>query len=280
MNTVFERLIEVANQTGQPAAVVLRHHFLEGVLRRSSSLEEPSFVLRGSMLTRLWASPFSRQANDIDFLGTFPHSVDETARRFLPRLFDERDDGIRFDPDRCTARGIWEESRFPGVRLTLWADVLGEIQTTTVDIGFGDPLVPPAKRIDYSLLTGETIPVWAVHPATLAAWKLHGLAEWGKSRWRPKDMLDLWLLTGRFRFAPEVLADAIRAAYESRAFSVGDACRTLSEPFWNSAGSQARWSGFRREYPRDTIPESLHEVRSFVQSRLQPALDLLSSTVG
>src|SRR5262245_52995573 len=195
MSQLFDTLIDVANRTERPVVEVLRHHFLESVLRRLGAGAEPEFVLRGSMITRLWASPFPRAANDLDFLGTFPHSATDTARRFLPLLAAEHPDGVRFDVSRCTAKDIWEGSEFPGVRLTLFADVLGEPHVTTVDVGFGDPLVPAAEIVEYRFLTGEAARVWAVHPATLIGWKLHGLAEWGRARWRPKDWLDLWLLT-------------------------------------------------------------------------------------
>ena len=194
---VFDALIDETNRTGRPVAEAVRHHFLEAALRRLGAGGEPEFVLRGSMVTRLWTAPFPRVANDLDFLGTFAHSVDDTARRFLPRLAAEPADGVRFDVRRCTAKGIWDGSEFPGVRLTLFADVFGERHSTTVDVGFGDPLVPPAEVVEYPLIGGGTARVWAVHPATLIGWKLHGLAEWGQVRWRAKDMLDLWLLTGR-----------------------------------------------------------------------------------
>lgn len=276
MSAVFDALITVTNETGRPVAEVLRHHFLEAVLRRLP-VGDPAFVLRGSALTRVWVAPFPRPANDLDFLGTFPHSVAATADRFLPALAAELPDGVRFDVPRCTTKGIWEGSEFPGVRLTLFADVVGEPHVTTVDVGFGDPLVPPAAVVEYPWTCGGAGGVWATHPATLIAWKLHGLAEWGHTRWRPKDMLDLWLLLDAHagRIGGSVLAEAVREAFRSRHYDPADARRSLEDPRWQTFAAQARWARFRDENPDLPLPESLASVRDAVSARLAPALSLL-----
>jgi hypothetical protein len=277
VNDIFDSLIAIANNTGQSVPDLLRHHLLEAVLRRLPANGEPDFVLRGSMITRLWAAPFPRIANDIDYLGTFANSVRDAAERFLPALQRDAHDGVRFDHRRCSAKGIWEESEFPGVRFTLWADVLGKEQSTTVDVGFGDPLVPPAAVAEYPLLTGDVAHVWAVHPATLIGWKLHGLAEWGESRWRPKDLLDLWLLTGRFELPPSTLAEAIRFAFVSRGYAAGDAQRTLENSCWKTFSAEVRWNAFRQKRPELPIPEAIFPTLTAVRDRLRPALDLLRS---
>lgn len=275
MSAAFDDLIDVANRTGRPVSELLRHHFLEAVLRRLGAGPEPEFVLRGSMITRLWAAPFPRPANDLDFLGTFPHSVADTTARFLPRLALDLDDGVRFDVPRSAAKDIWQGSEFPGVRLTLFAAVFGERHSTTVDVGFGDPLVPPAEVADYRWTAGGTGRVWAVHPATLLGWKLHGLAEWGRNRWRPKDVLDLWLLTTTCRTEPHELADAIRVAFVSRNYLAAEARRTLDDPHWRSFAAGARWEQFREEQTDVPVPESFDDVFRAVAARIAPALDLL-----
>jgi hypothetical protein len=278
VNELFATLIDVANRTGRPVSEVLRHHFLEAALRRLGAGAEPEFVLRGSMITRLWAAPFPRVANDLDFLGTFPHSVTETASRFLPPLAASLADGVSVDVPRCMAKSIWEGSDFPGVRLTLFATVLGEEHVTTVDVGFNDPLVPPAEVVDYTLLSGEVARVWAVHPATLIGWKLHGLAEWGHARWRPKDLLDMWLLLRTSPgqgSKPAQFAEAIRVAFESRGYVASDARRTIEDPYWQTSAASARWDSFCDEQRDVPVPASLSGVHAVVAACLAPTLALL-----
>lgn len=277
MTPGFDALVAAANRTGRPLAEVVRHHFLEAVLRRlAGSGGAAGFVLRGSMLTRAWAAPFPRPAADLDFAGAFEHDVADTADRFLPCLAADPADGVRFDPAAAHAKGIWQESRFPGVRLSVRADVFGEPQATTIDVGFGDPLVPPPERLDYPALVGPPVPVLAVHPATLIGWKLHGLAEWGVRRWRPKDVLDLWLLAARFAPPAGQLAEAIVVAFESRGYPAAEAGPTLTAPGrWDARSARARWDEFRRQRPDVPVPESLPGVIGEIAGRLGPALALL-----
>ncbi len=278
MSGTFDAIIATANETVRPVSEVMRHHFLEAVLRRLPVDKEPEFVLRGSMITRCWAAPFPRIANDLDFLGTFPHSIEDTAHRLLRALDTNRDDDVQFDLTRCMAKGIWENSAFPGVRMTLFAIVCGEPHATTVDIGFGDPLVPHAEIVEYPLVAGGRCPVWAVHRATMIGWKLHGLCEWGPVRWRPKDLLDLWLLT-RTPLQAEPLGSAIRVAFESRGYDAALAKGTLSDAMWESSGQNAKWNRFCHDSHKVavSVPEAIREVRDAVMERLAPALDLLDS---
>ena len=243
----FAAAIDLANRSGRPLDEILRHHLLESLLRRlPQEPQAPALVLRGSMIARLWASPYPRTAADLDLLGTTPHDVAATADRIVPALAPDRapvDDGVAFDTGRCTAKGIWLDTAFPGVRLAVFAQVFGAPATTTIDVGFGDPLVPDPIRVEYPWIAGGSAPVWAVHPATLIGWKLHGLAEWGRIRWRPKDALDLWLLVRRFgaEIPPAVLGEAVRVAFTSRGYAATDARRTLEDPFWRSPVAAARW---------------------------------------
>lgn len=275
MSDVLDALIDDANRTGRSMQEVLRQHLLEGVLRRLAASGDDGFVLRGSTIARLWVRPFPRSANDLDFLGTFDGSVAETQHRFRDIVLRDADDGIRFDDRRLLAKAIWADSAFPGVRVSLSADVCGETQSTTVDIGFRDPLVPPAEIVHYSLLAGDIVPIWAVHPATLIAWKLHGLAEWGRMGWRPKDVLDLVLLTGRFELSPVLLAEAIRVAFESRGYAATDARRTLDDPAWQEFHAAVRWREFHRQYAAAPMTESIVNALAQLRARLTPALDLL-----
>jgi hypothetical protein len=279
----FERVIAHANQTLRPVPEVLRHYFLEAVLRRlSQSQHAAAFALRGSMITRHWAQPLLRVANDLDFLATFPHTgdVNDVTARFFPPLSENANDDVEFDLSRCRGKRIWETSAFPGVRLTVRAQLFGESFHTTIDVGFNDPLVPAAEVVSYATIAGDACPVFAVHPATMIAWKLHGLVEWGRVRWRAKDFADLWLITTRFpQLSPRTLADAIRPAFESRGYSVRDASTILNHEDWDSANADTRWRDYHQTQPEPALPESLVAVRDCVRAHLQPALEILANDI-
>src|SRR5262249_1614166 len=175
----------------------LTRHILHGVLRRwSRSVHTEDFVLRGGLMTQLWTGPSRRFTRDIDFLGLYARDPGATLNRLHYMLAVAVDDGLSFDLDSLRAAGLWQETAFAGHRLTLIVRSGGEQKRTLqIDVGFGDPLVPPAQWIDYPCLIGSPVRVQAIRPELLTAWKLHGLFERGARRWQAKDLYDLQLLT-------------------------------------------------------------------------------------
>jgi hypothetical protein len=272
MNAVLERLQEESGRRGEPLARVVRHHLLEGVLRRVGRLPDASgLVLGGSMLTRAWVAPWPRAARDLDFVGDFPFGVEETARRFTPALAETLDDGVCIDPRRFAAQGIWMDTEFPGVRLSLWLGLGSADQPLSVDVGFGDPLVPEAVWLDYpALLPQPPARIRACRPETQAAWKLHALAEMG-TNWRPKDLADLWLITTRVPLEAGALPGAIEAAFLSRSYRIEDAVGLFDQPYWSTKTARVRWGA-----PGGRLPE-LAQVLADVRRRLAPALGVLAS---
>jgi hypothetical protein len=279
MRDVWEALADCAARTGRPLGEAARHHVLEGLLRRVARLPQPEgFVLRGGMLTRLWAAPAPRPAQDLDFVGIFPHGLEETVRRFAPALAD-RDlaDGVLIDAAAFRARAIWEDSDFPGVRLTVRVGLGAADRDVQIDIGFGDPLVPLPQLVDYpTIIPGAPPRLWCCRPETMAGWKLHGLAEKGERLWRPKDLYDLLLIGERVELKVPELAQAIAVAFTSRGFRAEQAPAVLADAaWWASKTSLFRWADFRRRAEGLDVPEDLAEVVARVTARLRPALELL-----
>jgi hypothetical protein len=198
MHNIKEYLLEIATATGRPSEEVLTYHLLEGVLRRvSHSIYTQDLVLRGGMLTRIWVPSGRRIAVDVDFLGLYPFDIENTQQKFQDILAVKNlADGVVFHLDSLQTQGIWLDTEFPGVRINIDAAVGDDQHNIQIDVGFGDPLVPPAKWIDYpTLLPEKSVRLQAVRPETMVGWKLHGLVEQGAKRWRPKDLYDLMLLS-------------------------------------------------------------------------------------
>lgn len=278
MNDPWRRITDHAARTGRPLGETIRHHVLEGVLRRVARLARPdSFVLRGGMLTRLWAAPTARPADDLDFVGTFPYSVEETARRFAPALRDtDIDDGVAFDPDGLRARAMWLDTGFPGVRLGIRVGLERPERELQIDVGFGDPLVPAAKLVEYPAATGDAARVWCAAPETMVGWKLHGLAETGERRWRPKDLYDLCLITENVGLNLDELVSAIAVAFTSRGYRTADAPAVFgAASWWGEKTAHARWREFCERGAGLGIPEDLAEVVARVERRLRPTLEQL-----
>src|SRR5262249_5822301 len=152
-----------------------------GVLRRwSRSRQADAFVLRGGLMTQLWAGPHRRATQDIDFVGLYERDTVATRDRLLEMLSTSvEEDGVVFDLDTLFGQVIWEETDFPGHRFVLQTHLLGQESELQIDVGFGDPIVPPAQWISYPCLIGPPARIFAVTPELLVAWKLDGLFDHG-----------------------------------------------------------------------------------------------------
>ena len=265
MSDVLAELRAAAAASGEPLAEAVRHHLIAGVIARiARSPEGASFVLRGGALTRAWIAPLRRPARDLDYVGDFPFGVEDTARRLAPALAPAADlpDGVRIDAARVAVRGIWLDTSFPGVRVELAIGLGRADQRLSIDIGFGDPLIPPAAELRLGGVLAR-----AVRPETQLAWKLHGLAELGPS-WRPKDLADLWAIATRVPLDPAALPPAITAAFESRGMPVAQAAAVLRAPHWATKTARVRWAA----QPRDGDPH-LEQTLAHVRERLAPVVE-------
>jgi hypothetical protein len=256
-----------------------RHRLLEGVLLRLARLPDADhFILRGGMLMRLWFRPVARPAADLDLVATFPFSVEETARRFVPLLADRGvDDGVTFDTERFRVEGIWQNTDFPGVRLFASGEVDGVEDEFSVDVTFGEPLLPKPEPGEYPTLGGErSARLWMCRPETITGRKLHALMHMGMLHWRPKDLNDLRLLLDRVPMNPADLPAAIAASFTSRGNTTADA-RSLfrRDSWWTMKMSRARWQDFVEESGGHAVPGNLAEVVAEVAERLGPILDRL-----
>jgi predicted nucleotidyltransferase component of viral defense system len=255
MRDIKEELTRLAHATQRPAAELSRQYVMEGVLRRLSASEQSkSFVLRGSLLTRIWAGPNKRVAEDLDFVGLYPFDLRETLSRLRSVLQSGAgiNDAIQFDEETLTGEATWQETASPGVRLTGRAVLLSVEYVYQVDCGFGDPIAPTAVWLDYpSLVPGvDAARVLSCRAETIIGWKLHGLVDYGARRWRPKDLYDLILLTDYKPLDEEDLVASIRTAFLSRGTPLDAAQKMLDSTGWlKSDRSLRRWHEFQERAP-------------------------------
>jgi hypothetical protein len=243
-------------RTGETSLQALRHHLMRGVIERIARTTH-DFVLRGGFLTREWVDPLPRPTQDLDFVGDFAFDVGITSAKLAGAFELRLDDGIVIE-QVVVPLAMWLDTGFPGVRLAVVVRIEGAEQRIGIDVGFNDPLVPPATTWPNGMRV--------VRPETQLAWKLHGLVELG-DQWRPKDLADLWLIATRVPLEAPVLPAAIEAAFTSRGFTTAQARTALDDPRWSMKTARVRWAGHRGLVLADVIGE--------VRERLQPALEAL-----
>lgn len=258
---------------------LLTQHVMEGFLRRLATLDARTFALRGGLLTSALVRPAVRLADDVDLIS--PHPFDEAQGRQIIqetlRATPAQDDAVRLDADACAFEVIWGDTSTPGLRATVPAHIEGAgfSKALQIDVGFGDPLIPPAHLMDYPTLLPELglARVLATRVETLIGWKLHGLIEF--NRWRGKDMMDLRWLTQHASPDPELLLLGIRSAFDSRDHDLRALSRLRSGDFGTSRGSRRAWLKYAASHPASQIPDSPTPVVEAVRAALDDVLEAL-----
>ncbi len=223
---------------------------LAAFLARTVHAEEAkSWILRGSVVTRAH-HPEARAPMDLDYLWctpTFDPSRLETDLRRLLKRDSTENDHVRFFVDQMHTKPIWADTEFPGLRAMV-PSVVGpneEPLDLGIDFGFGDPMVFPATELTFHGVG----PLRAVARETMVAWKVHGLVEWGRGRWRPKDLSDLNVLLSEP--IDEVgIVGAIELAFSSRRTDLSALADLLFRPSWGESGGRLkRWRSLGRAFP-------------------------------
>jgi hypothetical protein len=244
----------VTPRTGETSLQALRHHLMGGVIERLARTST-AFVLRGGYLTRAWIDPLPRPTQDLDFVGDFAFDIADTVARFGTALACRLDDGIVIESRG--ARGIWLDTGFPGVHVELAIGIERADQQLGIDIGFGDPLVPPSATWPNGMRV--------VRPETQLAWKLHGLVEM-REQWRPKDLADIWLIATRVPLDLAALPAAIEAAFASRGFSTALAKAALADPRWDTKTARVRWASHRGLVLADVLADIRERISAALEA--------------
>ena len=180
---------------------------LQALLEVVRVLAPLPLVLRGGLAMRLAVHPAERPVDDVDVLSDEPMEV---ARARLRAALEPLGVG--------SEEVIWAETESPGVRWQLEGGV-------QVDLGFGDPRPVRDVRLVYP---DTDVELAVVAPEVHWAWKVHGLFERGRGKWRPKDLWDLHLLQENAGLDRSRLGECLRVAFETRGDPVMETTAALA----------------------------------------------------
>lgn len=244
----------------------LRRALLASWLRRAASHPRASdLVLRGSLVLGSFCPARARPAADVDYLviGDLDFAAIADLAHAIAAAPDERGALLAID----TIETIWAETAFPGLR----AHVVRRDAASNgfhVDFAIGDPLSLPPRLV----ILEDVGPVLGCAPETLFAWKLHGLVEFGRGRWRPKDLYDLDVLWSSVPMDLHALRPAIDLAFSSRALPVDALHDFRVRSTWGtSRGGARKWRSLRANVPSSIALDDFLEVRA----RVRAAIDVI-----
>jgi hypothetical protein len=278
-HSIRERLANRARETGRPFQELLTYYAIERFLHRlGASHYADRFVLKGALMIRVWDAPHARPTRDADLLCHGDNSVvdlERVMREILETPVEP--DGMRFDSPSVAGERIREAHDYQGVRIRFHGYLQQARIPMTVDVGFGDVIVPGPQFVDFPALL-PNLPQARLRGYTresLVAEKFEAMVVLGEINTRFKDFYDIWFLAQHFDFEATLLADALRATFERRATAMTATPAAWSSSFAGDPVRQAQWRAFLRRTEVTNAPATLADAVVAIRSFLAPLATML-----
>ena len=256
--------------------LIIRYAHERLLYRLSQSAYRERFYLKGGVLLYAIDGDQARTTVDIDFTGnrvsrdkTHIHSIFTEICQI-----NDKSDGIRFDQDEIQVAEINENRIYKGIRLTITARMDTICQPLSVDIGFGDTVIPKASELEYPLLLPDlpSVSILAYSPETVLAEKFQAMIELAETNSRMKDFYDVYRILKSGHYDENNLQKAINATFERRLTLFVDNHSLFSEGFAKDAERQQMWSAFLRKSVthHDETIASFEDVMQYIHHVLYP----------
>lgn len=270
--SVRRRLLDLARMRQEEFQTVLTRYALERFLYRlAMSPHGDEFVLKGAMLFAVWTGEMHRATWDIDLLGRGEPEAGRIAKLFAGVCrVRVADDGLVFDDGSIRVDRIREDLPYEGRRVRVAGRLGAAGIRLQIDVGFGDAVRPPPRKLPLPTLLDQPAPVLKSYPReAVVAEKLNAMVTLGMANSRMKDFYDLWVLAMRFPFEGRVLTDAIRTTFRRRGTRLPpDEPLALTDVFADDAVKQVQWKAFVRRSrlrPDDPgLPAVVEALRGFL----------------
>lgn len=213
------RIKSVAKQNNADARTLMRIYMMERFLERLAQSEyRDNFIIKGGILVTAMIGVAHRSTMDIDTSMKNLNLSAEDALRVVNQVKDiDLDDGVSFDVKEVS--NIMDEMEYPGIRVTMNANVGRLITPLKIDISTGDVITPRAIEFNYDLLLEDrSISLWSYNLETILAEKLQTVLARGILNTRMRDFYDIQMLLDTYedKVNKAVLKDAFAATCKKR----------------------------------------------------------------
>lgn len=213
------RIKSVAKQNNADARTLMRIYMMERFLERLARSEyRDNFIIKGGILVTAMIGVAHRSTMDIDTSMKNLNLSAEDALRVVNQVKDiDLDDGVSFEVKDVS--NIMDEMEYPGIRVTMNANVGRLITPLKIDISTGDVITPRAIEFNYDLLLEDrSISLWSYNLETILAEKLQTVLARGILNTRMRDFYDIRMLLDTYedKVNKAVLKDAFAATCNKR----------------------------------------------------------------
>jgi len=213
------RIKSVAKQNNADARTLMRIYMMERFLERLAQSEyRDNFIIKGGILVTAMIGVAHRSTMDIDTSMKNLNLSAEDALRVVNQVKDiDLDDGVSFDVKDVS--NIMDEMEYPGIRVTMNANVGKLITPLKIDISTGDVITPRAIEFNYDLLLEDrSISLWSYNLETILVEKVQTVLARGILNTRMRDFYDIRMLLDTYedKVNKAVLEDAFAATCKKR----------------------------------------------------------------
>ena len=213
------RIKSVAKQNNADARTLMRIYMMERFLERLARSEyRDNFIIKGGILVTAMIGVAHRSTMDIDTSMKNLNLSAEDALQVVNQVKDiDLDDGVSFEVKDVS--NIMDEMEYPGIRVTMNANVGRLITPLKIDISTGDVITPRAIEFNYDLLLEDrSISLWSYNLETILAEKLQTVLARGILNTRMRDFYDIRMLLDTYedKVNKAVLKDAFAATCKKR----------------------------------------------------------------
>ena len=275
--SIRTRLLNIQKSvSGTDYMQVLLRYIQERMLYRlSMSQYRDNFCLKGSALLFAYEKFKARPTKDIDFLGDKISRDKETIRKAFREICSIQcpEDGLAFDngENDIKVEDISLDKEYNGVTVTVTAHLDTIVQPFSMDIGFGDIVVPEPQELDYPLLLDDMpeVSINAYSLETVVAEKFQTMIDRALANSRMKDFYDVYSILSSDKVDKGILSDAIVSVFNNRGTGYDDNHPLFNGEFKNDPIKQTQWNAFLRKMKyKGDLP--LNEVVNYITEKLSP----------
>jgi len=271
--SIKARLLNMADGDNKKYQQLIVRFFHERLLYRLSKSEfRERFILKGGALLYAFEEFIPRPTLDIDFMG---RRIDNDKTNILTAFrkiasMSYPEDGITFHTETLTADDITVENKYPGIRISMVANIGSYRQNLIFDIGFGDVIVPRPQVLEYPTLFDamEEPDILAYSLETVVAEKFQTMIDRGRFNSRMKDYFDLYRIFSVHKFDNVLLSEAIKATFENRGTEFVEGHDFFSVDFGKDTMLNQQWMNYVHKMKLDlpSFPEIHNSITDWLLS--------------
>ena len=278
VQSIKDKLKNIARENHRVYQEVLTVYALERTIYRISKSDfKENFTLKGGIfLYALYDKNYPRSTTDIDLRADRISSDEKTIKSVFERIFSlQFDDGLEYDLETLVTKQITKQDEYQGINISVTA-LLGNIKIpVSIDIGFGDIIVPGRMEIDFPVLLDFDIPhIYSYSIESTLSEKFEAIVSLGLANTRFKDFYDIYVLLQSKNIDDEVLKQALVQTFSNRNTTFNDIV-VFDKNFSSDAERQKRWNAFTKKKTA-LMQVSFEDVVLTIKNYFEPLINELN----